>query len=102
MRNMWTVIVLVGYLASNLAALSGEFRSLQLSPPPKTRVKVGVVVPVEEREKEDLVYQAIEMYNSKSQWMMVEPVLVFTSNEDSLLRLHSIFDLNAKKVHINL
>jgi len=64
-------------IASNLA--SGEYRALHLAPPPRTRVKIGVLVPVEEREKEDLINQAVEMYNAKSHWMMVEPVTVFTS-----------------------
>ena len=85
---MWAALIITS-VASNLAG--GEYRALHLAPPPRTRGKVGVVVPVEEREKEDLINQAVEMYNSKSHWMMVEPVMVFTSNEDSLLRLHSIF-----------
>ena len=86
---------LVIYIASTL--VHGEYRALHLSPPPRVRVKVGVVVPVEAREKEDLINQAVELYNSRSHWMMVEPVTVFTSNQDSLLRLEYYFRYNFSK-----
>ena len=53
----------------------------------KTKVKVGVIVPVERRHIETRVQMALDIFNSNSVFLNIDPVFVFTSERDALLRL---------------
>ena len=59
----------------------------------RTRVKVGIIVHVERRHVESRVQRAVEVFNAGSAFLMIEPIFVFTSDTDTLLRseytLHS-------------
>lgn len=56
----------------------------------RTKVKVGVIVPVERRHLETRVQMALDIFNSNSVFLNIEPVFVFTSERDALLRLGNI------------
>ena len=52
----------------------------------RTRVKVGIIVHVERRHVESRVQRAVELFNAGSAFLMIEPIFVFTSDTDTLLR----------------
>ena len=52
----------------------------------RTRVKVGIIVHVERRHVESRVQRAVEVFNAGSAFLMIEPIFVFTSDTDTLLR----------------
>ena len=48
--------------------------------------RVGLLAPVEHPEAEPLLRRAVAAFNSRSSWLLVQPVLVTISHEDPLLR----------------
>ena len=52
----------------------------------RTRVKVGVIVDLERRHVETRIQAALDIFNSKSPFIIIDPVFVSTSSPDSLLR----------------
>ena len=52
----------------------------------RTRVKVGIIVHVERRHVESRVQRVVELFNAGSAFLMIEPIFVFTSDTDTLLR----------------
>ena len=66
--------------------LSSNTTDLNFSPAQRTSVKLGVVVPLEERNTEDIIQEVVDIFNAKSRVFVIEPIFVFTSNTDSLLR----------------
>ena len=66
--------------------LSSNKTEMKFSPVQRTPVKLAVVVPLEQRNTENLVQQAIDMFNAKSRVFVIEPIFALTSNQDSLLR----------------
>ena len=52
----------------------------------RTRVKVGVIVDLERRHVETRIQAALDIFNSKSPFVIIDPVFVSTSSSDALLR----------------
>ena len=48
--------------------------------------RVGLLAPVEQPEAESLLRRAVAAFNSRSTWLLIQPVLVTISDEDPLLR----------------
>ena len=48
--------------------------------------RVGLLAPVEQPEAESLLRRAVAAFNSRSTWLLIQPVLVAISDEDPLLR----------------
>ena len=61
----------------------------------RTRVKVGIIVHVERRHVESRVQRAVELFNAGSAFLMIEPIFVFTSDTDTLLRSGSGYTYTA-------
>ena len=47
---------------------------------------VGLLAPVERPEAEALLRRAVAAFNSRSTWLLLQPVIVTISDEDPLLR----------------
>ena len=52
----------------------------------RTRVKVGVIVDLERRHVETRIQAALDIFNSKSPFVIIDPVFVSISSMDALLR----------------
>ena len=52
----------------------------------RTRVKIGVIVDLERRHEENRIQAALDIFNSKSPFVIIDPVFVSTSSMDALLR----------------
>ena len=52
----------------------------------RTRVKVGVIVPIEKRHVETKMQRALEIFNAQSLFLIIDHISIFTSEEDTLLR----------------
>ena len=48
--------------------------------------RVGLLAPVERPEAEALLRRAVAAFNSRSTWLLLQPVIVTISDEDPLLR----------------
>ena len=66
--------------------LSSNNSELNFTPTQRTEVKLGVIVPLEERNTEKMVQEVVDRFNAKSVVFVIEPIFVFTTNTDSLLR----------------
>ena len=66
--------------------LSSNNSELNFTPLQRTEVKLGVIVPLEERNTENIVQEVVDRFNAKSVVFVIEPIFVFTTNTDSLLR----------------
>ena len=77
--------LLLFFVRSNFT-LSSNKTELKFSPVQRTPVKLGVIVPLEERNTENIIQQAVDMFNAKSRVFVIEPIFALTSNVDSLLR----------------
>ena len=66
--------------------LSSNNSELNFTPVQRTEVKLGVIVPLEERNTENIVQEVVDRFNAKSVVFVIEPIFVFTTNTDSLLR----------------
>ena len=52
----------------------------------RTRVKVGVIVPIEKRYVETKIQHALDLFNAQSLFLIIDHISIFTSEEDTLLR----------------
>ena len=66
--------------------LSSNNSELNFTPVQRTEVKLGVIVPLEERNTENIVQEVVDRFNAKSVVFVIEPIFVFTTSTDSLLR----------------
>ena len=66
--------------------LSSNNSELNFAPVQRTEVKLGVIVPLEERNTENIVQEVVDRFNAKSVVFVIQPIFVFTTNTDSLLR----------------
>ena len=52
----------------------------------RTRVKIGVIVPIERRQVETKIQLALDVFNAKSLFLIIDHISIFTSEDDTLLR----------------
>ena len=78
-------ICLLFFVGPNFT-LSSNNSELNFTPAQRTQVKLGVIVPLEERNTEKMVQEVVDRFNAKSVVFVIEPIFVFTTNTDSLLR----------------
>ena len=81
-----------------LGVLVARLPGLLAATQPRTLVRAGLLVPVEERHQEQLLTAAVEIFNEESEWLQVEPISVFISMQDILLRS---FFLVAQQLNIS-
>ena len=74
------------FLVGPKFTLSSNNTEFDFSPAQRTSVKLGVIVPLEERHTENIIQEVVDMFNAKSRVFVVEPIFVSTSQTDSLLR----------------
>ena len=53
---------------------------------PRKVARLGLLVPVEETDQAELLERAVSTFNARSTWLLIEPVTVFISGQDALLR----------------
>ena len=66
--------------------LSSNNSELNFTPAQRTEVKLGIIVPLEQRNTENSVQEVVDRFNAKSVVFVIQPIFVFTTNTDSLLR----------------
>ena len=74
------------FFAGAKFTLSSNNSELNFTPAQRTEVKLGVIVPLEERNTENIVQEVVDRFNAKSVVFVIQPIFVFTTNTDALLR----------------
>ena len=77
--TMLSFVIVSAILAQNF--IFCEDRTLH-----RTSVKVGIIVPLERRHVETQVQLVIDVFNSESVFLHIEPIFIYTSERDTLLR----------------